>query len=634
MKTAGLARLKTWARQRLRQRLQGRAAGVAAAVVCMGGLVWAGLWAVPVAGQQTRQSPPYDAAEVTVPASLPLAISGRALYQENCAPCHGEQGLGNGPASGDLPGPATAFADRTAVWERSPGMLFHTTKFGRLEKLMPPWSNRLTDTEIWDTVAFAWSLHTKASETTAGGLLYNDQCASCHGLSGAGDGPEAVGSLPDFTDLGYTLFVSQADWQQGWEKAHNESGAEWSQAERENVLEYLRTFSYVPPWGEAYRPGDGLIAGEVRLTDSGPQQIEGADVRLQAYLGFEAVATFTTTLGADRRFTFTDLSVDPALLYLATVQTDEGTYSSAMVSLSAEERTAEIPITLYGTTDSPEAVRINQAHWILEAQPGALVLAQIYLFGNSEDRTFVGRTVEGVDRPVTAAVEVPEEAVNLSFQNGTLGDRFRRVGNQVYDTLPVPPGESSQQIVVQYVLPADGSALDLRQELLYPVDSLSLLVANFAGLRVDAPAMTFDSVQNIQGAEYQLWNLSDFGPGPVEVKLQGLPELGAVDSTGAQAADSELSPVGPPLEGWVSWAMLGLVAAAVLGVAGVAIQRGAFARTTVQADLRSAREQLLTELALLDDRHAQGQLPEGEWLRQRAATKARLLDLLRRLERS
>ena len=43
MKTAGLARLKTWARQRLRQRLQGRAAGVAAAVVCMGGLVWAGL---------------------------------------------------------------------------------------------------------------------------------------------------------------------------------------------------------------------------------------------------------------------------------------------------------------------------------------------------------------------------------------------------------------------------------------------------------------------------------------------------------------------------------------------------------------------------------------------------------------
>jgi hypothetical protein len=80
--------------------------------------------------------------------------------------------------------------------------------------------------------------------------------------------------------------------------------------------------------------------------------------------------------------------------------------------------------------------------------------------------------------------------------------------------------------------------------------------------------------------------------------------------------------------------MLGLVAAAVLGVAGVAIQRGVFARATAQADLRSAREQLLTELALLDDRHAQGQLPEGEWLRQRAATKARLLDLLRRLERS
>jgi len=596
--------------------------------------VWAGLWALPVAGQQPRQSPPYDAAEVPVPASLPLATAGRTLYQENCAPCHGEQGLGNGPVSGELPAPATAFADRKAVWERSPAMLFHTTKFGRLEKLMPPWSNRLTDAEIWDTVAFAWSLHTNASETTAGGLLYNNQCASCHGLDGAGNGPEAVGSLPDFTDLGYTLFVSQADWQQGWQKAHNESGAEWSQPERESVLDYLRTFSYVPPWGEAYRPGDGLIAGEVRLTDSGPQQLEGVDVQLQAYLGVEAVATFTATLGADRRFAFTDLSVDPALRYLASVQTTEGTYSSAMVSLSAEARTAELSIPLYGTTDSPEAVRINQAHWILEAQPGALLLAQIYLFGNSEDRIFVGHTVEGVDRPVTAAVEVPEEAVNLSFQNGTLGDRFHRVGNRVYDTLPVPPGQNAQQIVVQYVLPADGEALALQQELLYPVDSLSLLVANFAGLQVNAPAMTFDSVQNLQGTEYQLWNLSDFGPGPVEVQLQGLPERGAVDPAGAQAADSELPPVSPPLEGWVSWAMLGLVAAAVLGVAGVAIQRGAFARATAQTELRSAREQLLTELALLDDRHAQGQLPEGAWLRQRAVTKARLLDLLRRLERS
>jgi hypothetical protein len=86
----------------------------------------------------------------------------------------------------------------------------------------------------------------------------------------------------------------------------------------------------------------------------------------------------------------------------------------------------------------------------------------------ARDRTFVGQSVEGVDRPVTAAVEVPEEAVDLSFQNGTLGDRFLRVGNRVYDTLPVPPGESLQQIVVQYCFAATDRPWSWRQELLYP----------------------------------------------------------------------------------------------------------------------------------------------------------------------
>ena len=598
-----------------------------------------GWWAAPVSAQDQapRQSPPYDPAQVTAPLAPPIAAVGRTSYLENCAPCHGEQGLGNGPTAVDLPEPATAFADRAAVWELSPSMLFHTTKDGRLEKLMPPWENQLDDAEIWNTVAYAWSLHTKESETRTGAELYAQSCASCHGEGGAGDGPEAEGELPDFTDLTYTTFVSQADWLAGWLEAHAEIGADWSDGQRAATLEYIRTFGYVPPWESPFRSGNGVITGTVIFGAGADtaQQIDDSIVLLEAYMGFEPVAQFTATFSADNTFVFENLSVDPNLVYLASVAAEGLNYSSAMLTLSPERSTTSAAITIYGATDSPEDIRINRAHWILDAQPGALVLAQIYLVGNQGDRTFVGRMVDGVDVPVTVGFDIPADAQELTFQNGALGNRFRRVGNFVYDTMPVTPGDSTQQIIVQYAIPFAGTSYDLRQELLYPVDSLSTLVANFSGLRVDAPEMTFDSIQNIQGSEYQIWRQNDFGPGAVEMKLQGLLERDAVDPrmlSGAASGTTQLAQVGPPMEAWVSWVMMALVVAGLLAVVGVAIQRGAIASTTTNQDLQVLQESLIAKIAEIDDLHALGQIGDTEWLRQRTNLKAQLMDVMRRLD--
>jgi mono/diheme cytochrome c family protein len=603
----------------------------------LGAALVLGLRALPAAAQDQalRESPPYDPAQVTVPTSLPFAAVGRASYLENCAPCHGETGLADGPTAADLPSPATAFADAAAVWERSPAMLFHTTKFGRLEKLMPPWSNELTDDEIWNTLAFAWSLHTNEAATADGGSLYAESCAACHGVTGAGDGPEAAGEINDFTDLAYTTFASQADWLAGWEAAHADIGAEWTQAQKENTLEYVRTFSYNPPWVSPYRPGDGVITGTVRFGEGAPQIAAGSNIFLDAYLGFDQVATLTATLGADNTFMFQKLAVDPNLTYLATVLVEGVSYSGGMVNLSAEQPAAETSVEIYGVTDSPADIRINRAHWIIDSQPGALVVAEILLVGNDGDRTFVGQTVEGVDVPVTVGVQIPADAQELTFENGALGNRFRQVGDIVYDTMPIVPGDSTQQIIVQYAVPYSGSTFDLKQQFAYPVDSLSLLVSNYPNLQVDVPAMTFDSIQNIQGSEYQVWGQESFGPGEVEIKMQGLLEEGAVDPrmVGASTDGStQLAEIAPPMEAWVTWAMIALVAALLLGVLGVAMQRGAFATVTTRQDLQALRESLLAEIARIDDLRALGQMSDSEWLRRRAALKTQLMDVVRRIE--
>lgn len=603
--------------------------------IWVGVLFLTGLHALPVAAQDqpARTSPPYDPAQVTTPTTLPFAAAGRVSYLENCAPCHGEQGRADGPTAGDLPSPATAFADAAALWERSPAQLFHTTKFGRLEKLMPPWSNRLTDDEIWNTVAYAWSLHTDADKSALGEQLYAANCAACHGATGAGDGPQAPGQINDFTDLSYTIFASQAAWLDGWQTAHPEIGADWTQTQKENTLEYIRTFSYIPPWASPYRPGAGVITGTVVFGTDAPQQVEGGNVFLDAYLGFDQIASFTTTLGADNTFRFEDLAVDPNVTYLATALADGISYSSGMVSLTPDQPTAATSVNIYAVTDSPDAIRINRAHWILESQPGALVVVQIYLMGNDGERTFVGQKVEGVDVPVTVGFQVPADAVELSFENGALGNRFRRVGDMVYDTMPVVPGTNTQQIIVQYAIPHDGASLDLKQKFVYPVDSLSLLIANYPSLRVDAPMLTFDSVQNIQGAEYQVWGQTALGPGTVEVKLQGLLEQGAVDPrTATSSGASQLATIDPPMEAWATWVMIALVGAILLGVVGVALQRGTLNAATTRQDLHVLRNALVTQIAHLDDQHALGQINDAEWLRRRTNLKAQLMDVVRRIE--
>ncbi|RME63558.1 MAG: hypothetical protein D6790_04535, partial [Caldilineae bacterium] len=377
------------------------------------GLVTGLLMASPQAfaeneGQQT--SPPFDIAQVPTPGAPPAAVGGRSIFAENCAPCHGPEGRGDGPTASSLPNPPAVFADPEVVWERSPAELFFTAKFGRMDKMMPPWESRLNDKQIWDAVSFAWSLHTSEDAVTQGADLYSQACASCHGPEGRGDGPDAEGTLPDFTDQAYMMAQSQADLLAGWEQAHPEIGQEWSQDEKRNVLEAVRAFSYIPPWESPYRPGDGVITGKVVQGTDGSENVAGVEVTLDAFLEFTPVATFTTTVDAEGAFQFSGLSTDPNVVYFASAPWKGISYSSPVLSFPEGETSIDTAVAVYEPTDDPSGVVINRMHWIIDDQPGALVVGEILAFGNTQDRAFVGRQVEGVDEPVTVAIRVPDGA--------------------------------------------------------------------------------------------------------------------------------------------------------------------------------------------------------------------------------
>lgn len=612
---------------------------------------------VPMARAQDlpTPAPTYDPTAVVAPLAPPSARAGQPLFLENCAPCHGETGNADGPSVADLPGPPTAFSDPNAIWDLAPAALFHTTKFGRIEALMPPWLNKMDDGQIWNSVWYAWSLHTSEEEVNSGQALYAESCAGCHGERGAGDGPDAAtveGGVADLADQSRFVLLSNEEWLQGWLGAHPEVGGDWSVAEQTATIEFMRTFGYSAPWQSPWQPGDGAIRGTVTAGTAGGPSPEGLIAGVDAYLEFDRVATFTTTVAADGSFAITGLSTDASLNYIATVLSEGISYSSDFITLTPEAPVAEAAITVYGTTNDPTVLTVDRLHWIVESEPGVLLMGQIYAVGNTSDRTFVGTTSEGAPEPVTFAMQLPSDAQNVAFDNGVLGDRFHQVGPVIYDTLPVLPGAGTRQVVVRYMVPHEGNSATLEQALLYPVADMSLLVADFADLKVEVSGLTFQSIQAMGERSYQFWESANLEPQTIGVELSGLPATGdpspfGTDTAAAAAAgDSAATSAGasssgtdamaatrtPPPEPWMAALVAAVVAAGLAGGLLWARASGMLRKGYSRADLHTLSEMLLDRIARLDDLHAIGDVSDSDWMRQRAQLKVQLVDVMARLK--
>ena len=103
--------------------------------------------AVPFTARFLQNPTPNDPATVA---------AGRALYQSNCAICHGPKGLGDGPAAFTLqPRP---FNLQVHVPQHAPGEIFYWISEGVANTPMPPWKDKLGETERWEIIRYLQAL--------------------------------------------------------------------------------------------------------------------------------------------------------------------------------------------------------------------------------------------------------------------------------------------------------------------------------------------------------------------------------------------------------------------------------------------------------------------------------------------
>lgn len=99
-----------------------------------------------------------EAAAIDLPVRPIDLVDGRAVYAARCASCHGDRGLGDGPAAAGIRPPPPAIGDRSVMRGVSPALLYRVVSAGVSGTAMPAWGETLTAEQRWNVVGYVLSL--------------------------------------------------------------------------------------------------------------------------------------------------------------------------------------------------------------------------------------------------------------------------------------------------------------------------------------------------------------------------------------------------------------------------------------------------------------------------------------------
>ncbi len=345
----------------------------------------------------------------------------------------------------------------------------------------------------------------------------------------------------------------------------------------------------------------GTIQGTIANGTTGALPDQPLLATLNAYLNGDLTNTQNVQAAADGTFAFTGLDTGTDYTYQVQVKYNDVTFTGDPLTFSANETSLNTTVDIYETTSDLSVLDVSMAHIVVYTTGSDLTVTEVYYLSNSSDRAYNGPLTFALPQDATPS----DMAASLTWT--TLGDQ-----GVIEDTVPIAPGQ--RQINFTYSLPA-ATTYTLSRTVPLPIDQLNFLVES-GSFSVSSPELTPGDTLDMSGTSFDDYTGTTLQAGtPLDIVLT----QGSAASTGNRVG---------------VW--LGVIGVIIVVLGGIFFFRSRGNRAEpayagpAQGNDSSRWDELLDELAALDDRRDAGTITEEEYRIARDRAKAELKEIMGR----
>jgi hypothetical protein len=363
----------------------------------------------------------------------------------------------------------------------------------------------------------------------------------------------------------------------------------------------------------------GTVTGRVTNETAGGKVPPGLPVGLQVVDADSNVTNLSTTVDADGNYTFKDVPIRAGWIYVVDANYEERPFGNALALSDTASTTITLPIKLYELTDQPDVLTITSLVTRVNAAPDGLQVAQIVRLQNKTDKAYSTNQTLSDKRHVSVSLPLPHGAVVTGFADSEQRYALSSDGSTVLDTYPVLPGVEHVLHVI-YSLPyRDGMTIE--QTLSYAVDGTVQVYVSPESIYATGSQWTSQGLQDQSGTTVHAYG----GP----TKLNAGQSISYQLHGAVSAAASTSTPGGAISKDLVIGLLLGSGAAIFLVGVVFLIRSRVIKSQTSSANQQGRIDDLVDQIADLDELRTNRQIGKSAYERQRRKLKAQLAALMK-----
>ncbi len=480
---------------------------------------------------------------IVYPGELPSPKQGGKLFTEKCASCHGENGLGNGPLASSLPVSVPAIGLREISSRSTPADWYMVISKGNADRGMPAFFD-LPSQDLWNILAYVYSISTTADEIQIGQDIFAIECAQCHGYDGranpltdladwklmsqaSGNGifrtiSEGKGTMPSFSDVldenerwAVTAYLRSLGLNLVDPDTETTETAVPSITPQPTITEQGATLSSIDPL-ETDSPGKVTVTGSLEKASGFPVE-DDLIATLYVYdpASQQVLESQSMAVAPDGSYLFTTSIFQEQVTYWVYVEYMGVTYFSDPAPFDGSSLLLDLPVRIYESTNDWQSLHFDLVHLAVQISSGIMQVNELFVFSNPGEKAVILET-DGSSLPFIILPEGVAGAARLAPYSNS-ASFLPADGGLALE----PLGDTQYGIVVSFDIPYE-RRYEFHQEIPMPVDSLTLYTPD--GYKVRTDQLNDSGIQDLNGTVYHLYEAVEFTAGDLRFTISGTPE--------------------------------------------------------------------------------------------------------------